>query len=82
MSIERVYTTAEAAEILRESVLTTMRKCRRGEIAATKTGRSWRITESALEAYIAPTNQPASEPAPEPEYVTASAKRRASRRPA
>lgn len=61
MSIERVYTTAEAAEVLRESVLTTMRKCQRGEIAATKAGRSWRITESALKAYLEPTNQ---EPAP------------------
>lgn len=82
MSVERVYTTAEAAEILRESVLTTMRKCARGEIAATKTGRAWRITESAINDYLKPTNQSPAEPEPEPVYATASAKRRARHRTA
>lgn len=74
MSIQRHYTTVEAAEILRVSPLTVMRKCASGEIPATKVARQWRISEAALAAALEPTNAPVPE---QPRFITASAKRRA-----
>lgn len=68
-------TVAEAADILRESPITTSRRCKRGDFPATKTGRSWRINRLDLEAFLAPTNTPASQPAPSPAYRSAAQKR-------
>lgn len=72
-SIPRYLTTAEAAGILRESPITTARRCARGQLAATKTGKAWRISEAAVAALLEPDNNPTDEP----EYETAAERRRA-----
>lgn len=71
-----MLTTAEAAVVLRESPITTMRRCTRGELPATKKGRNWLISDVALAAFLEPTNQTTT---PEPVYLTASQKRQARR---
>lgn len=71
-----MLTTAEAAAVLRESPITTMRRCTRGQLPAKKIGREWRISEAALEAFLTPDNTPTKD---EPVFLTASQKRRALR---
>lgn len=47
---ERIYTTAEAAQVLGRSVCTIRWLCRQG-VFGTKRGRDWIITQSELDAY-------------------------------
>lgn len=70
-----MLTTAEAAAILRESPITTMRRCARGQLPATKVGRHWLISRVALDEFLKPTNGPE----PEPIWRSASHKRQARR---
>ena len=49
---ERMLTAAEAADILRLGVWSTVKLCRTGELPATKPGKTWLIAESDLMAYL------------------------------
>lgn len=68
--------TAEVAVILRETRANVSRRCKRGEIEATRVGRNWRISQAALDAFLAPEPTPAA-PKAEPVYRSADHKRRA-----
>lgn len=49
----RYLTVAEVAETMRVSRMTVYRLVRTGELAALRVGRSYRVPEDALEAYLA-----------------------------
>jgi excisionase family DNA binding protein len=66
-------TTAEVAEVIRETRENVSRRCKRGDIEAVQIGRNWRISEAALEAFLTP--KPTAAPV-EPTFITASQKRR------
>lgn len=68
-------TTAEVAVVIRETRANVSRRCKRGEIEATRVGRNWRISQAALDAFLAP--EPGPEPKSEPVYRSADHKRRA-----
>ena len=50
---ERLLTVAEVADVLRVSTMTVYRLIQRGELAALRVGRSYRIRASALDDYLA-----------------------------
>lgn len=56
----KFYTAEEAAEILREKVENTRRRCAKGQIRAKRSGRQWLISEDALTEYMSgpPTRSP------------------------
>lgn len=57
----KFYTADEAAAILRLTPWEITKRCRSGEIKASKPGKSWRIAETDLVAYVeAHSNQQAS----------------------
>lgn len=49
----RYYTVAEVAETMRLSKMTVYRLVHNGELPAVRVGRSYRVPEDALEAYLA-----------------------------
>jgi excisionase family DNA binding protein len=49
-----LYTTAEAAEILRMKPDSVARKIKRGQLAAVKVGKQWLIRRDTLEAMLQP----------------------------
>jgi excisionase family DNA binding protein len=49
-----LYTTAEAAEILRMKPDSIARKIKRGQLAAVKVGKQWLIRKDTLEALLQP----------------------------
>ena len=49
---ERVYTTQEVAEIIRVHMKTVQRLIRRGELDAFPVGNEYRVTQSALDAFM------------------------------
>jgi excisionase family DNA binding protein len=49
-----LYTTAEAAEILRMKPDSVARKIKRGQLAAVKVGKQWLIRKDILEALLQP----------------------------
>lgn len=71
-------TTSEVAVQLRETRQTVSRRCKRGEIEATLVGREWRISETALDAFLAPVNVT---PIDKPAFRSAREKRTHLRRP-
>lgn len=54
MALEKLYTTAEAAEVLGVSVRTIFRYMKDSEpkLKAQKIGKAWKIKESDLQAFI------------------------------
>lgn len=48
----RLLTVAEVADVLRVSTMTVYRLIKNGEIAAIRVGKSYRISESELQAYL------------------------------
>jgi excisionase family DNA binding protein len=48
----RLLTAAEAAEVLRITPIQAVKLCRRGELRATKPGKSWLIDAEDLDAYL------------------------------
>jgi excisionase family DNA binding protein len=48
-----LLTVAEVADVLRVSTMTVYRLIQSGEIAAIRVGKSYRITESVLQGYLA-----------------------------
>jgi len=72
-------TTAEVADVIRETRANVSRRCKRGEFSgAVQIGRNWRISQDALDAFLTPTPEPV-EAKPEPVFLTADHKRRALR---
>jgi excisionase family DNA binding protein len=49
-----LYTTAEAAEILRMKPDSVARKIKRGQLAAVKVGKQWLIRKDTLDAMLQP----------------------------
>ena len=49
---ERLLTVAEVADVLRVSTMTVYRLIQRGELAALRVGRSYRIRAGALDEYL------------------------------
>jgi excisionase family DNA binding protein len=49
-----LYTTAEAAEILRMKPDSIARKIKRGQLAAVKVGKQWLIRKDTLDAMLQP----------------------------
>jgi excisionase family DNA binding protein len=49
-----LYTTAEAAEILRMKPDSVARKIKRGQLAAVKVGKQWLIRKNTLNAMLQP----------------------------
>jgi excisionase family DNA binding protein len=49
-----LYTTAEAAEILRMKPDSVARKIKRGQLAAVKVGKQWLIRKDTLNAMLQP----------------------------
>lgn len=49
---QRFLTVAEVATVLRTSKMTVYRLCNSGELKSIRVGRSFRITEAAVKAYI------------------------------
>lgn len=48
----KFYTVAEVADLLRIGDWQITKKCRSGEIKASKPGKSWLIAEADLRAYV------------------------------
>lgn len=53
---ERLLTVPEAAGYLRVSVATVYRLLRRGAMPGVKVGKSWRIPQATLDAYLGATH--------------------------
>ncbi len=51
---DEVLTPDEAAELLKVSKKTVLRRARLGELPAAKVGRAWRFRRSELLAYLTP----------------------------
>ncbi len=51
-NIDRVYTVNECAELLRTTRATVLAQIRRGRLRATRVGREYRITETAINDYL------------------------------
>ena len=52
MTIEKVYTSDEVAEMLKVDIKSVQAWLRKGVIGGIKLGKIWRITESDLNAFI------------------------------
>lgn len=52
----KYLTTAEVAEIIRETPENVARRCARGQLAATRVGGQWRISEEAVAEFMKPNN--------------------------
>lgn len=49
---QKLFTAAEVADLLRTVPVVISRKCRAGEIRATKPHRTWLISAEALQEYL------------------------------
>lgn len=49
----RFLTVAEVAQIMRVSTMTVYRQIKAGELASVRVGKSYRIPEDAVDAYLA-----------------------------
>ncbi len=49
-------TTDEVSERIKETPHTVAQRCAAGQLPATKLGKNWRIRETDLDAWMAPTN--------------------------
>jgi excisionase family DNA binding protein len=54
MRAPEMYTTAEAAELLRMKPDSVARKIKRGQLAAVKVGKQWLIRKETLDAMLQP----------------------------
>lgn len=52
MTAPRLLTVAEVADLFRVSSMTVYRLIRNGELAAVRVGRSYRVREQDLQAYL------------------------------
>lgn len=52
MSSERIYTTKEAAEILKISMPTMLKYIKHGKVKAVKVFGTWQIKHSAIEPFL------------------------------
>jgi len=52
--MNQIYTPPQAAERLQISENKVYRLCRSGELRASKVGKLWRITETAIEEFLTP----------------------------
>jgi excisionase family DNA binding protein len=52
MTAPRLLTVAEVADLFRVSSMTVYRLIRHGELAAVRVGRSYRVREQDLQAYL------------------------------
>ena len=52
MTAPKAYTIEEVAEILKVNPRTVNRMLERGELKGFKVGRLWRVSQTALEAYM------------------------------
>ncbi|WP_293783613.1 helix-turn-helix domain-containing protein [uncultured Aeromicrobium sp.] len=69
----QMLTVREVAEVLRESTVTTSRRCKRGEFpGAIKTGKKWLIPRTAVDALLNPEPAPVDE---SPKFTSPRAKR-------
>ena len=57
MTVEKLHSVEEAAEVLGISPVTLGDWLRAGKIIGTKIGRQWRITESDLQSFIEDSRQ-------------------------
>ncbi|KZM68320.1 hypothetical protein AWN90_10530 [Nocardia terpenica] len=74
--VEKTYSVAEGAAVLRQSEAWYLGRLRRGELPGHRAGRKWYLTESDLRAAVELTAQPATVPAPDPVGLTPRSRRR------
>ena len=56
-SLPDILKVSEVSEVLRCSEIYVRRLCRTGKLPARKVGRGWRVTKSALQAFVTDTNK-------------------------
>lgn len=71
--MSRYLSAADVAEEIGESVEQVRRRCKSGQIAATKLGDKWRIHPDAVDAFMRPNNVVTT---PRPSRLSARQKRR------
>ncbi|MEV0367571.1 helix-turn-helix domain-containing protein [Nocardia fusca] len=80
MSDLKLYTLAEAAEILQVKEMWLQRKLQRREVPGRKLAGHWRLTQSDLEAVIEAAAVPVIAPKPDPAGLAPGSRRRMKRR--